>query len=154
MPDAELLAALKPPRWPEVAPVVASDDLLVALALGLAAGLVLALLVAVMRRRRRAASPGRAALARIEAASARPAEERLAETAAALRDYIAATEGAEAARIRGADWLAALDRRFGTGFFASGDGRVLAHCLYAPIDERAAEAARAGVADLLRRRAA
>jgi hypothetical protein len=147
--DVDPLAALRPIRLPAEAPA----PLLDLLALSVAAGILVALaillaprLAAALARRR---SPRRRFAAALAAARTLPADERLAAQAAALRTYVAAIAGAEAARTQGEAWLARLDAAFATTAFTAGPGRLYGETLYRPADASEVGAAEAALSALL-----
>ena len=131
--DADPLAALRPIRLPAEAPAPLLDLLAPRLAAALA------------RRR----SPRRRFAASLAAARALPADERLAAQAAALRAYVAAIAGEEAARTQGEAWLARLDAAFATTAFTAGPGRLYGETLYRPVDASEVGAAEATLAALV-----
>lgn len=146
---ADPLAGLRPIRLPAEAPA----PLLDLLALSVAAGILVALAIllapriaAALARRR---SPRRRLAAALAAARVLPPGERLAAHAAALRAYVAAVSGADAARGQGEAWLARLDEAFATTLFTAGPGRLYGETLYRPVeaaDVGAAEAALSALA--------
>jgi hypothetical protein len=147
--EADPLAALRPIRLP----AEAAAPLLDLLALSAAAGILVALavllaprLAAALARRR---SPRRRFAAAIAAARSLPLDERLAAHAAALRTYIAATAGDDAARAQGEAWLARLDAAFATTAFTAGPGRLYGETLYRPIDAAEVGAAEAALSALV-----
>ncbi|WP_075217583.1 DUF4381 family protein [Mongoliimonas terrestris] len=132
MPDgSDPLALMRPDRWPAPPAGLSTADLVFAAIVGLAVGLLIAALVALLRRRP-PARPRTAALAALKAAGALPPAERLAAEAQALRQYAAAVAGEDAARLEGEAWLATLDHLFATTLFTAGDGRRLVDGLYRP----------------------
>lgn len=145
---ADPLAGLRPIHLPVEAPA----PLLDLLALSVAAGILVALAIllaprvaaAISRRR----SPRRRLAAALAAARALPPEERLAAQASALRRYVAATAGEEAARTRDEAWLACLDEAFATTAFTDGPGRLYGETLYRPVDASEVGAAEAALSAL------
>ena len=147
--DADPLAALRPIRLPAEAPA----PLLDLLALSIAAGILVALAIllapriaAALSRRR---SPRRRFAAALAAARTLPADERLAAQASALRAYVAATAGEEAARTQGEAWLARVDAAFATTAFTTGPGRLYGETLYRPVDAAEVGAAETALSALL-----
>jgi len=147
--DADPLAALRPVRLPADAPAALVDLVAAAAAAGILvalAVLVVPRLVAAVRARR---SPRRRAADAVRAAAGLPPAERLAAEATALRAYVAAVAGAEAARDQGEAWLGRLDAALATTVFTAGAGRLYATGLYAPVDVAALAAAEDELARLL-----
>lgn len=134
----DALAALRPPHWPDAMPVTTATDLLTAAVVGAVAAVLVVAIAAVLRRARRP-SPRSETLERVAAARRLRADARMAAFAAALRDHVRATTGAEAARTEGEAWLGVLDRQFATDGFSRGDGRLLVEGLYRPATEDEAE---------------
>ena len=124
--DADPLAGLRDVHAPPVPEGVSAWPLVA----GLVALLILSAFAAwmVLRLRRRWAREIAEALDRIEDAAP---DETLAEAAKLLRRAAVLNLGAAAARLRGDEWLAALDGLFRTRFFSSGAGRVFGTALYA-----------------------
>ncbi len=134
--QAEALSGLRP-----INPAVDAGGVtaLIAMALiGCACALALALLFRVMARRCRAIR--RSALAELATSRSLQPDERLAAQAALLRRVIRTVEGDAPARLRDKDWLACLDRTFGTSFFTGGGGRAYGEALYRPSSSRDVEA--------------
>lgn len=117
--------------WPIVAAV-----LLLLLLVALAAWLAL-------RPRRRWA---REAATKFRDIGATEPETMLLDAAKVLRQVAILRLGAAAGRLRGEDWLLALNRLFRTRFFSSGAGRIFGSELYDPT--ASAAPARSIVADL------
>lgn len=147
--EADPLAALRPIRLPAEAPA----PLLDLLALSVAAGILVALAIllapriaAALSHRR---SPRRRFAAALAAARTLPTDERLAAQAAALRAYVAAIAGEEAARTQGEAWLARLDAAFATTAFTAGPGRLYGETLYRPADAADVGAAETALSALL-----
>ena len=69
-------------------------------------------------------------LSRLNRMDGRDDAEALAETAGLLRRAALLKLGPETRKLTGDDWLAALDRLFGTTFFTRGNGRVFGEALY------------------------
>lgn len=97
-------------------------EVFAALALGLIAAWLIALVVRAVTQRR--TPPERIALRRLEQLPDAPPDAALAARAAILQDYAATVEG-------DGDWLARLDARFG-GMFSEGVGSDLREALYRP----------------------
>ena len=133
---AEVLTELRDLRVPESSGTGALADAAAAFALGLAAALLLAVLLRAITIRR----PSRRAAALTELTAARglaPAERLMVQAAILKR---AATDlgitdqaagEAHGPSDRG-DWLLALDRQLGRQFFTSGPGAGLRQSLYRP----------------------
>ncbi|KQT52793.1 MULTISPECIES: DUF4381 family protein [unclassified Aureimonas] len=131
MPDADkILEALRPAHLPPAAANLSLGDV----ALPVAIGLLLALLVALLWPRR---IPGRArvaasALAELKRAKTLPPAEARIVQVRLLRRVVAARDGREAALLNGEAFAAHLDRSFATDFFTAGPGRALVCGLYEP----------------------
>lgn len=126
-PPSDALQALSPLRLPPATPETLAGDAVTGLALGLCLALALALLLRVLRRAE--PSERQRLMAALRRARSLPPDRRLAAQAAVLRQA--------AGRVGvpdhpGEDWLVALDRRLGTGFFAAGEGADLRRALYRP----------------------
>ncbi|KQO65550.1 MULTISPECIES: DUF4381 family protein [unclassified Methylobacterium] len=106
----------------------AQGAVMLAIALGFTAALVLGLLRLLRARRR--GSVRRAALADLAAANALPPERRRVAQAQLLRRLARTLQGDAAADAQGDAWAAALDRLFATTFFSAGAGRIFAEGLY------------------------
>lgn len=106
----------------------AQGEVVLAIALGFAAALLVGLFRMLRDRQRR--SVRRAALRELAAARALPPEQRLVAQARLLRRLARTLRGDAAASARGTDWAATLDGLFATDFFTRGAGRVLADGLY------------------------
>ena len=141
LPDtAKILEALRPAHLPPAAAFGWAD-----LALPIALGLLLALVVALawprrIKGRRRVSLT---MLGELQAARALPPAEAILAEARLLRRFVALRDGAEAARLDGEAYAAHLDRRFATDFFTAGPGQRLV-ALYAPADPNAAQAEAVG----------
>lgn len=147
--DADPLAALRPIRLPAEAPAPLLDLIALSIAAGILIALVILLvprLAAALARRR---SPRRSFTAALTAARTLPADERLAAQAAALRAYVAAIAGEEAARTQGEAWLARLDAAFATTAFTAGPGRLYGETLYRPVEAVEVGAAETALAALV-----
>ncbi|MEH3145985.1 MAG: DUF4381 family protein [Methylobacterium frigidaeris] len=119
---------------------------------GAGLGLILAGLVILARRRldRRRWPLRRAMLAELDAASGRPAADRLLAQARILdRVARAVPRPRDGAAPSGRAEI--LDRHFGTDFFTAGPGRALAHGLYARPAAGDADAIEAGLRPFLAR---
>ena len=103
-------------------------EVVVAVALGFLAALLVGLVRALRGRRR--ATLRRAALRELDAARALAPEARLVAQARLLRRVARTLEGDAAAAERGEAWAARLDRIFATDFFSRGAGHVLVDGLY------------------------
>jgi hypothetical protein len=147
--DADPLAALRPIRLPAEAPAPLLDLLALSVAAGILVALVILLAPRVAATLARRRSPRRRFAAALAAARALPADERLAAQAAALRTYVAAIAGEEAARTQGEAWLARLDAAFATTAFTNGPGRLYGVTLYRPADAAEVSAAEAALSALL-----
>ena len=147
--DADPLAALRPIRLPAEAAAPLLDLLALAVAAGILVALAILLAPRIAAALSRHRSPRRRFAAALAAARALPADERLAAQAAALRTYVAAIAGEEAARTQGEDWLAGLDAAFGTTAFTAGPGRLYGETLYRPVDASEVGAAEATLAALI-----
>ena len=129
LPDtAKILEALRPAHLPPAAAFGWAD-----LALPIALGLLLALVVALVwpRRIKGRRRVSLTMLGELQAARALPPAEAILAEARLLRRFVALRDGEAAARLIGADYAAHLDQRFATTFFTAGAGSRLV-ALYAP----------------------
>ena len=143
----KILAALRPPHLPPAAAGLTLGDL----ALPIAIGLLLALLVALLwprriKGRRRVRTN---VLAELAAARTLPPEAAVVAEARLLRRVVSARDSA-AATLAGPDFAAACDRAFATDFFSAGAGKSLTTGLYAPNNAAEAETIGAGLESLFR----
>lgn len=129
MPPADELANLRGIRLPPMETWFWAD-VGFAVALGLAAALLAALLLRLVRRPRKPSLQAEA-LAELAAAKSLPVPERRAAQAALLRRIVRTVEGDDAARATGPAWAATLDRTLGVDLFERRSGRVLVDGLYA-----------------------
>lgn len=123
------LATLRPVHLPH-SEIGGGGDLLIAIALGLAAALVFAELWALAKRRRH--SVRQTALNALKSSRAEPSERRLLLQAKLLRDVVRQLKGDAAARLSGEAWHQQLDTTFKTSFFTAGEGRPYIEALYRP----------------------
>lgn len=128
MPQDDPLAGLRALHLPP-APSSYWSDVGFAVAAGLGAALLLALVVRALFRPRR--SLRASATDAFEAASGLPQPERRAAQAALLRRVVKTVEGEGAARATGPEWAATLDRVFATDLFTLRAGKVFVDGLYA-----------------------
>jgi hypothetical protein len=145
---ADPLAGLRPVRLPAEAPAPLLDLLALSIAAGILVALAILLAPRVAAAISRRCSPRRRLAAALAAARVLPAEERLAAQASALRAYVAAVAGEEAARAQGQAWLARLDEAFATTAFTAGPGRLYGETLYRPADTSEVSAAEAALSAL------
>ncbi len=107
----------------------AAGGLLIAVALGLGAAVLLRLLGIAWRMR---PSLRRQALASLAATRGLPEPARRVAQARLLRALMSRLAGPVAAGERGERWLARLDAVFASGFFRDGAGRAFGEALYRP----------------------
>lgn len=120
---AEILTELRDLRVPEPTGLGPLADTAAAFSLGLAAALVVALLLRAVASR----PPSRRQAALAELAQTRrlaPAERLMAQ--ATILKRVAAELGTDG----GGEWPAALDRQLGSDFFSAGPGVGLRQCIY------------------------
>ncbi|BDA85635.1 hypothetical protein Sa4125_31770 [Aureimonas sp. SA4125] len=148
MQDADkILAALRPPHLPPAASALTLGDLALPIALGLLLALVVALLWPTRIKGRRRVRMN--VLAELAAARSLPPEAAVVAEARLLRKMVVARDGTAAA-LAGPDFATACDRQFGTDFFTAGPGRRLTTALYAPGGASEAEDIGAGLESLFR----
>ncbi|MCC0805554.1 DUF4381 domain-containing protein [Methylobacterium sp. W2] len=122
------LAQLRGLHLPADAASGAQGEVVLAIALGFVAALLVGL-VRLMRARSRA-SVRASALRALSETRALPPEARLVAQARLLRRLTRTLAGDEAASTHGKDWTATLDRLFATDLFSKGAGRVVTEGLY------------------------
>lgn len=122
------LEQLRGLHLPANAAGAAQGEVVLAVALGFAAALLVGL-VRVLRARARSGLR-RAALRELAAAQALPPDRRLIAQARLLRRLARTLKGDAAAATQGPAWAATLDALFSTDFFSRGAGRALADGLY------------------------
>jgi hypothetical protein len=103
-------------------------EVVLAIALGFAAALLVGLFRLVRNRQKNTVR--RAALRELAATRALPPDQRLVAQARLLRRLARTVRGDAAASAQGADWAGILDGLFATDFFTRGAGQVLASGLY------------------------
>lgn len=122
------LADLRGLHWPTGGGGWLQGELVVAIALGFAAALLVGLVRLVRARLRDTLR--RAALRELALAAALPPAERQVAQARLLRRVVRTLSGEAAASARGSAWAGTLDRTFRTRFFSTGAGRDLVEGLY------------------------
>lgn len=130
MTPADAPASLAQLRGLHLPPVdgTGQGELMLAIALGFTAALLVGLFRSLRDRRRN--SVRRAAVAELAASRSLPPEARLVAQAGLLRRLARTLRGDAAASSQGADWARTLDGLFATDFFTLGAGRGLAQDLY------------------------
>jgi hypothetical protein len=142
------LAALRPVHLPH-GEMGSGGDLLIAIALGLAAALVFAELWAFAKRRRH--SVRQTALNALKLSRTESPDRRLLLQAKLLRDIVRQLQGDAAARLSGDAWLQQLDTTFKTSFFTAGEGRLYLESLYRPHQQTDPDQVDSWLAPLIRR---
>jgi hypothetical protein len=129
--SADPLVALRAIRLPP-SEFDLGEQMLMAVALGVGIGALVAVLLRLTRHRIWQKGPEQTFFSELNAAKEKIADERLAAQAGALRRYIASIAGPAKSSLQGNSWLAGLDEVFGTDFFSAGKGRVFGEGLYDP----------------------